>query len=173
MNEVFQSHPEAAIAFETTTRKVPLEKIVPGVLEHGGMISFIATGSSMWPHVRDGDLVTATPIASDRIPKRGWIIIFFSSGGSIAVHRVLGRNQDGTLKVRGDAITGSRERVPPESVLGRIVAIERHGRRVKLTTTVRSLEGRLIAVSGALRIGAERILRSAISAAKSRFAKEP
>ncbi len=138
---------------------VPISDIAPEVLQKGGSISFIATGNSMWPHIRHGDGVSVIPLDGTAAPGTGWVVVYLSSRKRLVVHRVIGNAGGGAFLVRGDASTGEPELVPGSSVLGRVVSRERRGRRVDLTTGPRSLEGRLIALGGSPRVRLERFLR--------------
>ena len=142
-------------------RRVPLEEIVPEVLRRGGNISFIATGGSMWPHIRNGDMLAAVPLADDVTIRTGWVLVYETHMGRLAVHRVLGRFDTDTLKVRGDAATGVVERVPRVAVLGRIVSRKRHGRLIDMTTMPRLMEGWLVARSGVARVTIQGVARRA------------
>jgi hypothetical protein len=142
------------------SRTVPIGEIAPEVLRKGGSISFIATGGSMWPHIRHGDYLVTVPLPPDAFPGTGWVIVYLTAGDRLAVHRVVGKGADGCLLVRGDAHAGTPEPVPRDSVLGRVVSRKRRGRKVDLTTPLRNLEGRLIARSGSARILLERTLRA-------------
>lgn len=140
-------------------RSVPISKIAPEVLRQGGSISFIATGNSMWPHIRNGDGIRAVPLRNRTTLKIGWVIVYLIPEGQLVVHRIVGKAEGDLYGVRGDASTGNLELVPRQAVLGRVVTRERHGRTVDLASTTRELEGRLIAHSGAVRVYLERFLR--------------
>lgn len=148
--------------------RLPLEELAPAVLRQGGALTFMATGSSMWPHIRHGDTVTAAPLKDGEAPRTGWIIIYFSFGKRIAVHRVLGRPAPGLFRVRGDARGGRPELVLRESVLGRIVSRKRRGRTVDLTGYMREVEGKAVALTGVIRIFAERSLQTLLRLARRR-----
>ncbi len=145
-------------------RCVPLAEIAPEVLRRGGTISFVATGFSMWPHIRNGDMVTARPLTKGVVPRTGWIIIYQSPHGQIIVHRVVaaGHRHGAGLKVRGDSQSGPFEHIALESVLGRIVVRQRHGKDIDMTSRTRELEGWLVARSGSARIVLEQVLRKIV-----------
>ncbi len=151
-------------------RCVPLAEIAPEVLRRGGTISFIATGFSMWPHIRNGDMITARPLATEEVPGTGWIIIYQTPHGHIVVHRVVAAAQGrgAGLGVRGDSQSGPIEQVALESVLGRIIVRQRQGKDVDMTSRTRELEGWLVARSGSIRIFLERALRSIVQPLRRR-----
>lgn len=141
-------------------QQVSLTTIVPEVLQLGGVVTFIATGVSMWPHIRHGDLVTAAPLLKGQEPRAGWVIVYLMDRDRIAVHRVTGRPTPELLKVRGDAHPDSIEFVPLENVLGRVIFMERNGRKVDLTTCCREFEAQAIARTGHLRVTLAATLRA-------------
>lgn len=141
-------------------RSVPISDIAPEVLRRGGSISFIATGNSMWPHIRNNDTIRAEPLAPDTPLKSGWVIVYLNPDERLVVHRVLGKAGAGAYRVRGDASTGGQELVVRDAVLGRVTSREREGKRIDLTRVDRELGGRLIAIAGAPRVHLERFLRS-------------
>lgn len=140
-------------------RSVPISEIAPEVLRRGGSISFIATGNSMWPHIRHNDNVRAEPLEPDTPLRNGWVIVYLNPQGRLVVHRVLGKAGIGAYRVRGDASSGGLELVARDAVLGRVTSRERKGKKVDLTRSDRELEGRLIAISGKPRVYLERFLR--------------
>jgi len=144
------------------SRRVPMAEIAPEVLRRGGVISFVATGNSMWPHIRHGDTIWAKPLQDGQAPETGWVIVYLTPMGRLVVHRVVGRTGGDVFKVRGDASEGDAELVPQPSVLGRIVKRKRCGKEADLTSTVRELEGYLIARSGIVRFHLERWLRTIV-----------
>lgn len=113
----------------------------------------------MWPHIRDGDMLAAVPLSGDETIRTGCVVVYQTSLGRLAVHRVMGRFDADTIKIRGDAAFGACERIPREEVLGRVVNRERSGRQVDMTTGPRQLEGLLIARSGVVRVTIQRWLR--------------
>lgn len=140
------------------TRKVPLAQLASDVLGRGGTFTFVATGGSMWPHIRDGDLVTVQPPGSgERFPV-GRVILYHTPAGKVSVHRVIG-GACGVIAVRGDSQAGRPERVRPDDILGIAILRERKGRTVNLTGRYRNLEAVLIARGGAPRIYATRLIR--------------
>lgn len=141
-------------------QQVSLTTIVPEVLQLGGVVTFIATGVSMWPHIRHGDLVTAAPLYRGQEPRTGWVIVYMMTRDRIAVHRVIGQPTPELLKVRGDAHPNGIEYVPLQNVLGRVVLLERNGRKVDLTTCCREIEAQAIARTGHLRVTLAAGLRS-------------
>ncbi len=102
-----------------------LEFLICDVLAQGGCFRFKAYGRSMWPFIRSGDALVIRK-AKDRKIRHGDILLYRKHEGRLVAHRVTGI-EDHELRIRGDRLRASLERVGKEQVLGRIVAIERDG----------------------------------------------
>lgn len=150
-------------------KTVSITELAPEVLRRGGTITFVATGGSMWPHIREGDVITAQPLTAGENPSVGCPVVYLTSGDRISVHRVVGVDGD-ALSVRGDAQTGAPERVRRDDVLGRVTLRQRGCRLVDLTTRIRTAESQLIAHGGSVRVHVTLLLRRAIHAFRRRSA---
>jgi hypothetical protein len=87
----------------------------------------------MHPTIRHGERITVQPVEPSSI-KRGDIVFYRSQGGVIA-HRVMAINKKAgsdapVFALRGDASRTFDEPVNPERLLGKIVSVERRGRRI-------------------------------------------
>jgi signal peptidase I len=101
------------------------------VLSRGASLSFLATGASMHPFIRDGDLITLGPLLDHR-PGIGDIVAFMDPRTErLTVHRVVGR-KNGLLVTKGDAVSRPDGLVPEAEILGRVTRIERNNRSVLL-----------------------------------------
>lgn len=109
--------------------------VVSDVLRRGHSVRFRANGASMRPNIREGEVITVAPVQPAQI-RRGDVVLYRSSRGVIA-HRVvrITRRPDGSVALlpRGDASRTCDEPVEEAAVLGRVVAVERDGRRVDPT----------------------------------------
>ena len=89
----------------------------------------------MSPTIRDGEAVTVEPLKA-REARIGDILLYQTERRVIA-HRVVGNTgeEDGTrmLILRGDSLAACDAPVRAGQVLGRVIAVERKGREVKLT----------------------------------------
>lgn len=101
-----------------------------GVLARGAALRFRARGISMYPLIKDGDLLTVAPLSGTR-PGRGQVLAFSKLTGGVVVHRLTGRRGDDYL-VRGDNVDDDTAVVSPGQILGQVTHIERNGRRVRL-----------------------------------------
>jgi signal peptidase I len=123
----------------------PLERSLPapllvslltGVVQRGHTFRFRAGGGSMFPFIRDGDILSIVPLSADRPARLGDVLAFDRGGGDYAhlvVHRLVGRTASGYL-LRGDAHAPGHSDgcLPPNVLLGRVAGVEREGRPVRL-----------------------------------------
>ena len=112
------------------------------LLRCGHSVRFHAEGQSMQPTIRAGEAITVAPVMPAQI-KRGDIVLY-RSARRVTAHRVvrIKRNKRSTQSsvlspqssfiLRGDASNTYDEPVGAEQVLGRVVAVERAGRRIAL-----------------------------------------
>jgi signal peptidase I len=105
------------------------------LLSRGYSIRFRPGGHSMHPTIRDGEVVTVSPVDA-RMVKRGDILFYRSEHGVIA-HRVVRIREEKSAQrvfiLRGDASHSCDEPVRAEQVLGRVISVERDGRKIDLT----------------------------------------
>ena len=105
--------------------------LLQAVLDKGVPFRFQATGFSMIPFVRDGDVITVAPLAGGT-PGLGDVVAFVRPNtGKLAVHRVVG-NLSSAFLIRGDNTQETDGLVPAGNILGRVTRVERDGRRVYL-----------------------------------------
>jgi signal peptidase I len=109
-------------------------EVSTGLLSQGYGVRFRPGGLSMHPTIRDGEPVTVEPIEASRV-KRGDIILYKTERGLVA-HRVVrierGGDGDRVFYLRGDASTSGDAPVMAEQILGRVVVVERRGRKIAL-----------------------------------------
>ncbi len=108
------------------------------LLSRGTTVRFRPSGRSMYPSIREGELITVEPVvASDVTP--GDIILYRSERGLLA-HRVVGSSptQSSVLSphyfFRGDASLCCDQPVAAGQILGRVLCVERHGRSLALAS---------------------------------------
>ncbi len=117
--------------------------IAQGVLSRGRILKFKAKGGSMSPFIRNGDVVEVVP-AKGKI-NLGDIILYRSSYGNPVVHRVIQRNKESII-TKGDSVPSSDEPILSEQVLGRVVAVEKNGWRMRLDSPMVRLLNILLAL---------------------------
>jgi len=126
-----------------------LTDLLRAVLDKGRPFRFRARGWSMSPFIKDGDVVTVSPLGG-RPPRTGEIVAFLHPGtGKASVHRVV-RTRDGRFTVRGDNAFGPDGTLPPDRILGAVTRVERDGRRVRGAGGPASLAVALLSRTGAL-----------------------
>jgi len=115
----------------TLSGKALLE-IMQEVLKKGLPFRFCARGWSMAPFIRDGDIITLSPIQSGS-PGIGEIYAFVHPEmGKMVVHRAIAKFDKGLL-FQGDSSLGKRDGIIPYGLLlGRVIQIERNKHRISL-----------------------------------------
>ena len=108
-----------------------LKELLQSVIQKGLPFRFKAGGFSMSPFIRNGDIVTVSPLG-EVPPGIGDVVIFIHPAtGSIAVHRLVAKSGN-AYRVKGDNSPGPTTLLPRENLLGRLDRLERNGRRVLL-----------------------------------------
>jgi hypothetical protein len=107
-----------------------LTDLLRAILDKGRPCRFRAKGASMSPFVKDGDIVTVSPIAARRLGA-GAVVAFLHPGtGRVAVHRIIGE-RGGRFLLRGDNAYAADGALPKDRILGVVTEVVRHGRRRK------------------------------------------
>lgn len=107
-----------------------LLQLMDAALARGASFRFTARGFSMDPFVRDGDVLTVARVT--RRPALGDVIAVRDPvSRRLVVHRVVACRPEGVV-VRGDGAGQADGVAGPRDVLGRVVAVERRGRCVRL-----------------------------------------
>jgi hypothetical protein len=125
------------------------ERVIIDHLRGGRPARFSVRGSSMWPAVRDGAMVSVTPAAVRSL--RAGELAAYARGGALVLHRVVAVGPDG-LRCRGDALSRDDAPVPWADVLGRAAVIDqrplawRWPRARELRALLRAAAGTLRAV---------------------------
>lgn len=127
-----------------------------GLLADGYAIRFRARGTSMLPSIADGEAIIVEPILNGSI-RRGDILLYSSERRGVTAHRVVkieraGNGEAARLTLRGDASTSADAPIAATEVLGRVRAVERDGRSLKLDGRRARLRWRLSLCAGQLRI---------------------
>lgn len=103
-------------------------ELIQAVHEKGVSCRFKAKGYSMTPSIRDGDVITVSPL-KDISPRRGDVVVFRhpERPQQMHVHRVLyAKNKK--YYIRGDNCPDSDGWIQIEHILGRISRVERKGK---------------------------------------------
>ncbi|RZB30194.1 MAG: hypothetical protein SRB1_02474 [Desulfobacteraceae bacterium Eth-SRB1] len=116
--------------------KSDLLKISSNLIEKSASIRFRAKGFSMRPFIQDGDLITVSPLRNSPV-KVGDVVLYKTADDRAIVHRVIRKTRidsKAAFFIKGDAAFDQPEKVNAKIVLGRVVAIERNGRKRNLDT---------------------------------------
>lgn len=102
-------------------------ELIEAVHEKGASFRFQARGFSMIPAIRDGDVITLSPLGN-RMPGRGDVLAFrHPERPQMMVHRVL-HTQVKKYFIKGDNCSEADGWIRAENILGRITKIERQGK---------------------------------------------
>ena len=110
-------------------------RICTELLRQGYQVKFKAPGHSMYPTICDGDLITVGPIKPADICV-GDIILYHHENGVVA-HRVINIHAPQSsvpstqhlFLLRGDSAIKYDDPIRADQILGKVVSIERNGRR--------------------------------------------
>lgn len=111
---------------------MPNEKfaeLMASVLHTGTPFRFQASGSSMDPFIKNGDMITVTPSSGKRA-RTGDVVAFLPPQGRLAVHRVV-RNSKEHILVKGDNSPQPDGWIGQAQILGSVTTIERLSRPVR------------------------------------------
>jgi signal peptidase I len=112
--------------------------VATGLLRQGHGVRFYAKGWSMYPTIKDGEMITVEPVVPSQV-KRGDILLHHNGRGVIA-HRVVRIERKKRLFntqnlvfntffiLRGDGSSTCDEPVEADQALGKVVSVERNGR---------------------------------------------
>jgi hypothetical protein len=108
-----------------------LVELLQAIVSKGASFRFQAKGFSMSPFIKDGDVVTVSPVFRVS-PGIGKVVAFKRPGTErLVIHRVIGKRKDVYL-TKGDDNSAQDEPVPKTDILGCVTTVERNGRRVSL-----------------------------------------
>jgi signal peptidase len=131
-------------------RDTDLLELSKDILGKGKSIRFQAKGWSMRPFIRDGDFIVVSPVEYSLI-KTGDVVFYLTAKNKALVHRVIKKSKKDkddriTMFIKGDATFSTPEKTDTQNVLGKVVAVERSGRKKRLDTKLYQLAGLLLAV---------------------------
>lgn len=120
----------------------PVDELAADVLRRGGRLRIKARGGSMTPFLWDGDVALVTPTEGEEVSV-GDVICYETPPGRLFLHRVIARDQD-RFVAKGDALAFT-EVVDRAQLLGKVVAVERHGKVRRFDTRAARWQNRAIA----------------------------
>jgi hypothetical protein len=121
----------------------PFDELAADLLRRGSPLRIKARGGSMTPFVRDGDVALVAPIDGRKVGI-GDVICYETPTGKLLLHRLIAGDRDRVV-AKGDALTFV-EVIDRTRLLGKVVAVERHGTVKRLDTRVAGWRNRVIAL---------------------------
>ena len=105
-------------------------KLLEAVIDKRAAFRFKAKGFSMSPFIKDGDIVTVSPLFG--VPALGDVVaIIHPETEKLIVHRIIGKRKDFYL-IKGDNVCEIDGFIPDKNIIGRVTRIERSGKRIFL-----------------------------------------
>jgi signal peptidase I len=104
-------------------------ELMRAVLATGNTFRFSANGISMFPCIRNGDLITIAPITNKL--QVGDIVAAQSNRNPLLVHRII-RNSPTGFSLKGDNSDAMDGMFPINSILGKVVEVERNHKSITL-----------------------------------------
>jgi signal peptidase I len=108
-----------------------LLQLLCAVLDAGKPFRFEAKGGSMSPFIRNGDIITVSPVRFPDLVLGDVTAIKHASNERLIVHRIVGKLQN-SLIIKGDNLPSNDGPIFPDRVLGRVCKIERKGKNIRL-----------------------------------------
>ena len=105
----------------------------------GEALRFTARGQSMWPYLRDGDVVEILP---RKLPVSVGDIVFVPNVEFGQLHRVIALDRCGRALVRGDALHEPDGWFDLKQISGVLGTVVRRGRLVRVRRTTMQFEWR-------------------------------
>ena len=134
--------------YERDSEKESLEmELMRETLERGKKLRFRALGSSMFPTIRGGDIITLEPAELGSI--RLGDLLFFQNKGQFFLHRLIKKQQingDPFFVTRGDNLPLPDLPFKPSQVRGKAVMLERGNRTIKFDSLFNRYFNRLMAI---------------------------
>ena len=121
------------------------ESLADEVLSKGDTLRFRASGVSMQPFIRDGDILEIQPNGSE-LSRTTDIVLCKTPKGNLVAHRIVGIKPGegcGKLIIQGDALGQPDGNIDQGEVLGRVVAVIRDGEYKRVDTPFMRFAGHL------------------------------
>jgi signal peptidase I len=119
---------------DTAILKPGLHRLISEFLNEGFTVRIIASGTSMYPAIRPGDIIDIVPVGGTGDLIKPGEVIALNRDDDMVVHRFIGYFERGGRRwvfTRGDSVLRADEPVPAEAVAGRVVAVTRGNGEVR------------------------------------------
>ncbi len=126
-------------------RKAALSEMWQEACQNGSTVSFKIASGSMRPALEIGDTVRVRRVEPSKI--RAGDIVAFRDGGNVFVHRIVRvdrANGSASFYQMGDA-GGISQIVPADRIIGKVAAINKNGREVRLDAPKQAIGSRIFA----------------------------
>jgi signal peptidase len=108
-----------------------LPELVKEVLSKGVECRFQAKGHSMSPFIKDGDIVTISPLTSSSPGLGDVVALNHPENEKLIIHRVV-KKRNNDYYVKGDNALEADGLVQAKNILGYVNKVERDGKNVRL-----------------------------------------
>lgn len=112
----------------------------------GASLRFEVRGWSMYPFIRNGDVIEVAPVLIDKTCVGD--VVLFRCGERLLAHRVVGQLLDGQsvrLRVRGDRFLNEDPPIAEPDLLGQVRLVYRNRRLIRLDRGLNRYLGSLVA----------------------------
>jgi len=114
---------------ELTLTRAGIIVLLRAVVDRGASLRFQASGCSMFPFIKNGDVLTVSPLDSASL-RRGDVVAFSRpETGKLVVHRIVGK-RDGLFLIKGDNAPEADGLVAKAGIAGLVTRVERNGKGV-------------------------------------------
>lgn len=128
-----------------TCNRIDFLLLATQILAERNVLRFRAHGGSMYPFVRDGDVLQVEPVRLSSV-RVGDVVLFQDAEDRLTVHRVIGIRRDRNrvaLVTKGDSSCRPDSPVYPEQILGRLTSVSREGKTLYMSGGWRAVANRL------------------------------
>lgn len=105
-----------------------LAELLRETIAKGHLFRFKAKGFSMCPFIRDGDIITVSPLTDEKIGFGEIIAFIHPDTDKLVVHRVVGKSQEKYF-IKGDNVFKPDGLILKERILGCVTRIERGNKK--------------------------------------------
>jgi signal peptidase I len=124
---------------------IKFETLADEILAENNQIRFSVKGFSMYPTIRNGDVIEVHRNHLNSL-KNGDIILSRHNDGLLRAHRIIKVqrvNSITQITTRGDSQIKPDGAVTLKQIIGQVVAVERSGKRIRLDSKSAEMQGRI------------------------------